>query len=133
MRSISRIGIFIMLLGTSMGAFANSWTYKVNSAPGKDYETMCTDPSGNSVGGWRSCYVDSNCNHGDQIARRCEMRYAEPKTGWEYAVNPKDDHETKCIKPNGDFVGGFRRCDNDKTCNNAEAIRDVCRITYGPK
>lgn len=128
MHHVSKAGICVLLLCTSLSVFAESWTYKVN--PKKDTETMCINPTGQTVGGWRDCKIDLTCNQRDQIIHRCMMRHDGAKLGWHYAVNPENDHQTKCIKPNGDFIGGFRNCDTDKTCNNYEAIRDVCRTTY---
>ncbi len=130
MNLISKVIVTAILLCSSLSVFASSWTYKVN--PSKEVETMCIDPNGKAVGGWRNCKIDLTCNQAKNIQHRCEMRHGGAKLGWHYAVNDEKgrDHETKCIKPNGDFIGNFRDCYTDKTCNNYEAIRDVCRVTY---
>lgn len=125
---ISKVSLTALFLCTSLSVSAGSWNYKVN--PNKDVETICITPNGDTVGGWRDCRIDLTCNQAEQIRHRCEMRHGGAALGWYYAVNPENDYETKCIKPNGDFIGGFRKCDQDKTCNNYEAIRDICRITY---
>lgn len=109
--------------------YVQGWRYVVNAKP-NDHETMCRNPLDQLVGPWRSCRIDVNCHQPVEISRRCAMRHGS-YNAWHYAVNPSNDFETRCIRPNGDFVGGFRDCRTQGTCNSAAAIIDRCRIDFG--
>lgn len=109
----------------SVPAIAQSWTYEIK--PGADRETQCVSPSGEKVGGWRLCDTDGTCNNAAAIKERCQMRHGTQTGEWSYIVNPRFDWETKCINPSGNFVGDWRSCREDGTCNNAAAIKDKCR------
>jgi hypothetical protein len=52
---------------------------------------------------------------------------------WDYRVNPAPgrDHETQCISPAGNAVGGWVSCKADGSCESAAAIRNRCEIRHG--
>lgn len=49
---------------------------------------------------------------------------------WSYQVNLEVPHETQCISPYGELVGGWRSCRADGTCNYEKGIVNKCRLIY---
>lgn len=50
---------------------------------------------------------------------------------WSYRIDPAADSNYQCISPSGEIVSGWRSCHADGVCNNAPAVNQLCKTTYG--
>ncbi len=128
MKVIKKVIFISLAFMFALTAKAETWSYIVN--PSQDYLTMCVSPDGVKLPSWRSCYGDGTCHNAEAIIDKCRSLYE-----WTYVVNMENngekDHMTMCISPEGEAFGNWRNCYEDGTCHNAEAIRNLCRQTYG--